>query len=280
VNLEYLARVVLAKIEGGDRVPDTLVGTDSHTTMINGLGVFGWGVGGIEAEAAMLGQPVAMLIPEVIGFKLTGKLKPEGVTATDLVLTVTQMLRKKGVVGKFVEFFGPGSTRSRSPIARPSRTWRPSTARRWASSPSTTRRSRYLRLTGRSEEQVALVERYCKEQGLFRTRRARARASPTRSSSISATSCPRSRAPSVLRIAWRSATCAALGVAASSASSPATCPKTRRASRAGWTAARRAPSAMRRPRRGSPGVSRGSRWRLEVPPRGVLRSSTSATATW
>jgi aconitate hydratase len=110
VNLEYLAQVVwTARRVDGETVayPDTLVGTDSHTTMVNGLGVLGWGVGGIEAEAAMLGQPISMLIPEVIGFKLTGKLK-EGATATDLVLTVTQMLRKKGVVGKFVEFYGPG----------------------------------------------------------------------------------------------------------------------------------------------------------------------------
>lgn len=109
VNLEYLGRTVWTKDEDGRTYafPDTLVGTDSHTTMINGLGVLGWGVGGIEAEAAMLGQPVSMLIPEVIGFKLTGKLK-EGITATDLVLTVTQMLRKKGVVGKFVEFYGDG----------------------------------------------------------------------------------------------------------------------------------------------------------------------------
>src|SRR5690606_29957880 len=108
VNLEYLAQTVWTKTEGGETVayPDTLVGTDSHTTMVNGLGVLGWGVGGIEAEAAMLGQPLSMLLPEVIGFKLTGRLK-EGVTATDLVLTVTQMLRKKGVVGKFVEFYGP-----------------------------------------------------------------------------------------------------------------------------------------------------------------------------
>src|SRR5215218_2958412 len=107
VNLEYLARVVFVDEENGVAYPDTLVGTDSHTTMINGLGVLGWGVGGIEAEAAMLGQPMSMLIPQVLGFKLSGEL-PEGATATDLVLTVTEMLRKKGVVGKFVEFFGPG----------------------------------------------------------------------------------------------------------------------------------------------------------------------------
>src|SRR6185369_12208473 len=111
VNLEYLARVVFTTPESGDSAglayPDTLVGTDSHTTMVTGLGVLGWGVGGIEAEAAMLGQPVSMLVPQVVGFKLTGEL-PEGSTATDLVLTVTQMLRERGVVGKFVEFWGPG----------------------------------------------------------------------------------------------------------------------------------------------------------------------------
>ncbi len=109
VNLEYLGKTVWHKEQGGKTIayPDTLVGTDSHTTMINGLGILGWGVGGIEAEAAMLGQPVSMLIPEVVGFKITGKLR-EGITATDLVLTVTEMLRKKGVVGKFVEFYGDG----------------------------------------------------------------------------------------------------------------------------------------------------------------------------
>ena len=120
--------------------PDTCVGTDSHTTMVNGLGVVGWGVGGIEAEAAMLGQPVSMLIPRVVGFKLSGEL-PEGATATDLVLTITEMLRKHGVVGKFVEFYGPASRRSRSPTGPRSATCRPSTARRSRSSRSTTRRS-------------------------------------------------------------------------------------------------------------------------------------------
>ena len=140
VNLEYLGKTVFVNEETGEAYCDSLVGTDSHTTMINGLGVLGWGVGGIEAEAAMLGQPVSMLIPEVVGFKLHGKL-PAGATATDLVLTVTEMLRKKKVVGKFVEFYGSGLEPLASPIARRSRTWRPSTARRWASSPSTPRRS-------------------------------------------------------------------------------------------------------------------------------------------
>ena len=128
--------------ENGIAFPDSLVGTDSHTTMVNGLGVFGWGVGGIEAEAVMLGQPMAMLIPEVVGFELTGKL-PAGTTATDLVLTVPQMLRKKGVVDQFVEFTGSGGIGALSlPIARRSPLWRRSTARRWASSRSTPRRSR------------------------------------------------------------------------------------------------------------------------------------------
>ena len=139
VNLEYLARVV--ETRDGQAFPDTLVGTDSHTTMINGLGVLGWGVGGIEAEAAMLGQPVSMLIPQVVGFRLTGEL-PEGATATDLVLTVTQMLRERGVVGKFVEFYGPGPAPTcRSPTAPRSATWRPSTAPPAGSSRSTPRRS-------------------------------------------------------------------------------------------------------------------------------------------
>ena len=173
VNLEYLARVVFDGDEDGAPVayPDTLVGTDRHTTMVNGLGVLGWGVGGIEAEAAMLGQPVSMLIPQVVGFKLVRHSLPEGATATDLVLTVTQMLRKKGVVGKFVEFFGAGLV---EPAARRPRhhraTWRPNTARRAASSRSTRRRSIYLRFTGRSAgRRSQLVEAYAKEQGMFRT---------------------------------------------------------------------------------------------------------------
>ncbi len=141
VNLEHLARVVFTTSGAGPQAyPDTLVGTDSHTTMINGLGVLGWGVGGIEAEAAMLGQPVSMLVPQVVGFKLTGKLR-EGATATDLVLTVTEMLRKLGVVGKFVEFYGPASPSCPSPIAPPSATWLPSMAPPAGSSPSMRRRS-------------------------------------------------------------------------------------------------------------------------------------------
>jgi aconitate hydratase len=174
VNLEYLARVVFtAQIEskiGGETVayPDTLVGTDSHTTMINGLGVLGWGVGGIEAEAAMLGQPVSMLIPQVVGFKLTGKLR-EGATATDLVLTVTQALRKLGVVSKFVEFYGDGLTQlplaDRATIGNMA----PEYGATCGIFPVDAETLRYLRLTGRSEEQINLVEAYYKEQGLFHT---------------------------------------------------------------------------------------------------------------
>jgi aconitate hydratase len=165
VNLEYLARVVMTNEEGW-AYPDTLVGTDSHTTMINGIGVLGWGVGGIEAEAAMLGQPVSMLIPQVVGFKLTGQLA-EGATATDLVLTVTQMLRKKGVVGKFVEFYGAGLTKlplaDRATISNMS----PEMGSTCAIFPVDEESLRYMRFSGRGDEQVALVEAYMKEQGLF-----------------------------------------------------------------------------------------------------------------
>jgi len=170
VNLEYLARVVFTTEIDGEAVayPDTLVGTDSHTTMINGLGVLGWGVGGIEAEAAMLGQAVSMLVPQVVGFKLTGKL-PEGATATDLVLTVTQALRKLGVVGKFVEFYGPGIAElplaDRATISNMA----PEYGATCGIFPVDAETLRYLRLTGRSEEQIALVEAYYKEQGLFHT---------------------------------------------------------------------------------------------------------------
>ncbi len=164
VNLETLARVVMAR--GGQAYPDTVVGTDSHTTMINGLGVLGWGVGGIEAEAAMLGQPVSMLIPRVVGFKLTGEL-PAGATATDLVLTITEMLRKHGVVGKFVEFCGEGvgavPLANRATIGNMS----PEYGSTVAVFPIDEATIDYLRLTGRSEEQIALVEAYAKEQGLW-----------------------------------------------------------------------------------------------------------------
>jgi len=170
VNLEYLARVVFTAQIDGEAVayPDTLVGTDSHTTMINGLGVLGWGVGGIEAEAAMLGQPVSMLIPQVVGFKLTGKLR-EGATATDLVLTVTQALRKLGVVSKFVEFYGDGL--SQLPLADRATigNMAPEYGATCGIFPVDAETLRYLRLTGRSEEQINLVEAYYKEQGLFHT---------------------------------------------------------------------------------------------------------------
>ncbi|MHB8301405.1 MAG: aconitate hydratase AcnA [Acidobacteriaceae bacterium] len=170
VNLEYLARVVFTTQPDASGVaqayPDTLVGTDSHTTMINGLGVLGWGVGGIEAEAAMLGQPVSMLVPQVVGFKLAGKLR-EGTTATDLVLTVTEMLRKFGVVGKFVEFYGAGiselSLADRATIGNMA----PEYGATCGIFPVDAETLRYLRLTGRSEDQIALVEAYYKEQGLF-----------------------------------------------------------------------------------------------------------------
>jgi aconitate hydratase len=168
VNLEYLAHVVFVQESTGKRsaYPDTLVGTDSHTTMINGLGVLGWGVGGIEAEAAMLGQPVSMLIPQVVGVKLTGRLR-EGATATDLVLTITEMLRKYGVVGKFVEFFGPGlaelALADRATISNMS----PEYGATCGIFPVDKETLSYLRLTGRSDEQIALVEAYCREQGLF-----------------------------------------------------------------------------------------------------------------
>ncbi len=170
VNLEYLARVVMEGEVGGEAYayPDTLVGTDSHTTMVNGLGVLGWGVGGIEAEAAMLGQPVSMLIPQVVGFRMSGAL-PEGATATDLVLTVTEMLRKKGVVGKFVEFFGPGLATlplaDRSTIANMA----PEYGATCGIFPVDQVSLDYLTFTGRPAEQVALVEAYMKTQGLFHT---------------------------------------------------------------------------------------------------------------
>ncbi|VAW80857.1 Aconitate hydratase, partial [hydrothermal vent metagenome] len=171
VNLEYLARVVFAQKNDGvlQAYPDTLVGTDSHTTMINGLGVLGWGVGGIEAEAAMLGQPVSMLIPQVVGFKLNGEL-PEGATATDLVLLVVEMLRAHGVVGKFVEFFGDGldhlSLADRATLANMA----PEYGATCGIFPIDEETLNYLRLSGRSEEQIALTEAYAREQGMFRVK--------------------------------------------------------------------------------------------------------------
>ena len=175
VNIEHLARTVFTREVDGElqAYPDTCVGTDSHTTMVNGIGVVGWGVGGIEAEAAMLGQPVCMLIPRVVGFKLNGDL-PEGATATDLVLTITEMLRKHGVVGKFVEFYGPGVSAlplaNRATIGNMS----PEFGSTIAVFPIDQQTVDYLRLTGRSEEQLALVETYAKEQGLWHDPRRRA----------------------------------------------------------------------------------------------------------
>src|SRR5215470_3279835 len=170
VNLEYIAKAVFVEAKSGRNAayPDTLVGTDSHTTMINGLGVVGWGVGGIEAEGAMLGQPLSMLIPLVVGFKLHGQM-PEGTTATDAVLTVTQMLRAKGVVGKFVEFYGPGlsslSLADRATIANMA----PEYGATIGFFPIDDETLNYLRLSGRDLEHVNLVEAYTKAQGLFRT---------------------------------------------------------------------------------------------------------------
>src|SRR5687767_14097364 len=176
VNLEYLAQVVFTGKRDGETLAyfDSLVGTDSHTTMVNGLGVFGWGVGGIEAEAVMLGQPMAMLIPEVIGVELTGQLPP-GTTATDLVLTVTEMLRKKSVVDKFVEFTGPGigslSLPDRATIANMA----PEYGATMGFFPVDSETLSYLRFTGRNENHVKLVERYCKENLLWRDDRAKLR---------------------------------------------------------------------------------------------------------
>src|SRR5690606_13430343 len=165
VNLEYLARVVFD--QDGLAYPDSLVGTDSHTTMINGIGVLGWGVGGIEAEAAMLGQPINLLVPNVIGFKLHGKL-PEGATATDLVLTITRMLRDKGVVAKFVEFYGEGldslPLADRATISNMS----PEFGSTCAIFPIDSQTLDYVRFSGRSEESAQLIEAYAKAQGLFR----------------------------------------------------------------------------------------------------------------
>src|SRR5436189_1669064 len=168
VNLEYLARVIESR--NGQAFPDTLVGTDSHTTMVNGLGVLGWGVGGIEAEAAMLGEALSMLVPQVVGFRMTGAL-PEGATATDLVLTVTETLRKTGVVGKFVEYFGPGL----SSLALADRATLGNMSPEYGATcgffPVDDVTLQYLRLTGRSDERVALVEAYCKENLLWHDER-------------------------------------------------------------------------------------------------------------
>ncbi|MGE5123888.1 MAG: aconitase family protein, partial [Acidobacteriaceae bacterium] len=170
VNLEYLAQVVNVRKIGDVNLafPDTLIGTDSHTTMINGLGVIGWGVGGIEAEAAMLGQPIEILAPDVVGVRLTGSLS-EGITATDLTLSITQMLRKKGVVDKFVEFFGPGLASLSLPDRATIANMAPEYGATIGYFPIDEETLRYLHLTGRPKETIELVERYSKEQGLFHT---------------------------------------------------------------------------------------------------------------
>ena len=168
VNIEFLARVVMTRVVDGElrAYPDTVVGTDSHTTMVNGLGVLGWGVGGIEAEAALLGQPVSMLIPQVVGFKLSGDL-PVGTTATDLVLTITEMLRKLGVVGKFVEFYGPGVTALSMATRTAIGNMAPEYGSTCAIFPIDEETLKYLRLTGRSDDQIELVEKYAKTNGLW-----------------------------------------------------------------------------------------------------------------
>jgi aconitate hydratase len=220
VNLEYLAQTVWTAKEGRATLayPDTLVGTDSHTTMINGLAVLGWGVGGIEAEAAMLGQPISMLIPEVVGFRFTGRLK-EGVTATDLVLTVTEMLRKKGVVNRFVEFFGAGlshlSLEDKATIGNMS----PEYGATCGFFPVDRDTLTYLTATGRDPARVALVEAYCGYRVCSAPTIRPTPTSPTLWSSTSAASCPRSPDRSGRRIAcrcrpptrpstWRSPRCA------------------------------------------------------------------------
>lgn len=204
VNIEYLAKVVMSRADAQGTVvayPDTCVGTDSHTTMVNGLGVLGWGVGGIEAEAAMLGQPVSMLIPRVVGFKLTGEIQP-GVTATDVVLTVTEMLRHHGVVGKFVEFYGEGVAEvplaNRATLGNMS----PEFGSTAAIFPVDEETISYLRFTGRKDEQLALVEAYAKEQGMCTTP-STSPSTPNTSNSTSPTWCRPSPAPSVRRTGSR-----------------------------------------------------------------------------
>jgi aconitate hydratase len=216
VNLEYLAKVVWQ--QDGVAYPDSLVGTDSHTTMVNGLGVFGWGVGGIEAEAVMLGQPMAMLIPEVVGFELTGRL-PAGATATDLVLTVTQMLRKKGVVDKFVEFHGAGIAALSLPDRATIANMAPEYGATMGFFPVDDETLAYLRFTGRSDDHVALVERYCKENMLWRDDSARLRFSDTLAldlgtvePSLAGPARPQDRVPlATSRRAWRKAVGGLLG---------------------------------------------------------------------
>ena len=205
VNLEYLAQVVLTRKDGAGTAevlfPDTLIGTDSHTTMINGLGVVGWGVGGIEAEAVMLGQPMDMLLPDVVGFKLHGKLK-EGITATDLVLTVTQMLRKKGVVDKIVEFFGPGLDSMSLPDRATIANMAPEYGATMGFFPVDVETLRYMKLTGRPAEVIERTEAYCRAQGLFRKPILRTRNIPTRSNWTWDPWCRPWPAPNARRTGW------------------------------------------------------------------------------
>jgi aconitate hydratase len=230
VNIEYLAKVVWTEKDGDHTVafPDSLVGTDSHTTMANGLGVMGWGVGGIEAEAVMLGQPMAMLIPEVVGFELRGKL-PTGTTATDLVLTVTQLLRKKGVVNKFVEFYGEGISALSLPDRATIANMAPEYGATMGFFPIDEKTIEYLRFTGRDEAQVALVERYAKENHLWHDPSAKLRFSDTLGldldtvvPSIAGPARPQDRVPlSTSRPAWRKAVTALLGDKATAKASAA-----------------------------------------------------------
>ena len=293
VNLEHIAQVVYSRERDGvlQAYPDTLVGTDSHTTMVNGLGVLGWGVGGIEAEAAMLGQPISMLLPQVVGFKLGGEL-PDGATATDLVLTVTEMLRERGVVSKFVEFFGPGlatlGLADRATIGNMS----PEFGSTCAIFPVDAETLRYLELTGRPTETLELVDAYAREQGHVLTTRTRpTRSSPTRSSSTSArsprasparngprTGCrsPTPRRPSSRR--WRSSTprpASRWATASTRRSKSPSRPPTRRPRTTTTSAASR---GRRSARRRGDARARVSEDAIEVDARGRHRRSSSTTA--
>ena len=264
VNIEYLARVVMTR--DGFAYPDTCLGTDSHTTMQNGLGVLGWGVGGIEAEAAMLGQPVSMLIPKVVGFRLSGEL-PSGATATDLVLTITELLRKHGVVGKFVEFYGEGvaavPVANRATIGNMS----PEFGSTCAIFPIDQNTLDYLSLTGRPREQLALVEAYAKEQGLWHDPEHARRATPRSSASTCPPWCRRSQVPSARRTGSRWPT--------PRPRSATRCPTTSR--RPAWTTAWPAPS--RPPTRWRRATARAPRTRSRSPWR-TARRPASITAAW
>ncbi len=289
VNLEYLARVVFADDKTGQAYPDTLVGTDSHTTMVNGLGVLGWGVGGIEAEAAMLGQPMSMLIPQVLGFRLHGEL-PEGATATDLVLTVTQMLRERGVVGKFVEFYGAGLAglpiADRATIGNMS----PEFGSTCAIFPIDAETLTYLELSGRATR--ADRARRGLRQGagaMARRELGRAHVHATRSSSTSPPSSRASPAPSARRTGSRSATRRSPSATRSAATSSTTTPATRPTRRASPPATRPPTATTTR----APPTAARATWKAETaalsrcaprPPRAARSPtaprSSSTTATW